>query len=140
MAGEILICTPVRTGNRQGGRSSGRSENLVPGIVLCAGGADSAAINIPQRAHSSGFRAGRSLSTLFQLLKVDGHENVGVICRAGCSATWSIRTGHHVDLMRLRRTQDQLFHAPGGHRDEGKRRRAKKGGVADRGCATRKSS
>jgi large subunit ribosomal protein L25 len=73
----------------------------VPGIVY-GGGQDPLPINIPYNALIKRLRAGRFLSTLFNL-KVEGHDDVRVICRnVQRDVVKDLPT--HVDLMRLRRT------------------------------------
>ena len=102
MAGEIPdLHAQVRTGTGKGAARQARRENLVPGIVY-GGGQDPLPINIPYNALIKRLRAGRFLSTLFNL-KVEGHDDVRVICRnVQRDVVKDLPT--HVDLMRLRRT------------------------------------
>ena len=74
---------------------------MVPGIVY-GGGVDPVAINIPFNALLKRLKQGRFLSTLFNL-KVEGHDDVRVICRnVQRDVVKDLPT--HLDLMRLRRT------------------------------------
>ncbi len=102
MAGEIPdLHAQVRTGTGKGAARQARRENLVPGIVY-GGGQDPQPINIPYNALIKRLKSGRFLSTLFNL-KVDGLEDVRVICRSvQRDVVKDLPT--HVDLMRLRRT------------------------------------
>lgn len=91
----------VRTGTGKGAARQARREGQVPGIVY-GGGADPLAINIPFNELFKKLKAGRFLSTLWNL-KVDGHEDVRVICRnVQRDVVKDLPT--HLDLMRLRRT------------------------------------
>ncbi len=102
MAGEIPdLEATERTGTGKGAARQARRENLVPGIVY-GGGADPLPINLPYNALLKRLKAGRFLSTLFNL-KVEGHDDVRVICRSvQRDVVKDLPT--HVDLMRLRRT------------------------------------
>lgn len=102
MAGEIpdLIAT-VRAGTGKGAARTARRNGDVPGIVY-GGGADPLPINIPYNALMKKLKAGRFLSTLFNL-KVEGHDDVRVICR-GVQRHVVKDLPTHVDLLRLRRT------------------------------------
>ena len=102
MAGEIPdLHAEVRTGTGKGAARQTRRDNYVPGIVY-GGDADPLPIKIPYNALLRRLKAGRFLSTLFNL-KVEGHEDVRVICRAvERDVVKDLAT--HVDLMRLRRT------------------------------------
>ncbi|SPF75263.1 50S ribosomal protein L25 [Aliiroseovarius pelagivivens] len=91
----------VRTGTGKGAARQARREGQVPGIVY-GGGADPLAINIPFNELFKKLKAGRFLSTLWNL-KVDGQEDVRVICRnVQRDVVKDLPT--HLDLMRLRRT------------------------------------
>ena len=102
MAGEIpdLIAT-VRTGTGKGAARQARRNGDVPGIVY-GGGQDPLPININYNALLKRLKAGRFLSTLFNL-KVDGQDDVRVICR-GVQRDVVKDLPTHLDLMRLRRT------------------------------------
>jgi large subunit ribosomal protein L25 len=102
MAGEIPdLHATVRAGTGKGAARSARRNGDVPGIVY-GGGADPLPINIPFNALMKRLKAGRFLSTLFNL-KVDGQEDVRVICR-GVQRHVVKDLPTHVDLLRLRRT------------------------------------
>ncbi len=102
MAGELPdLHAHVRTGTGKGAARQARRDGMVPGIVY-GGGAEPLAINIPFNALLKRLRQGRFLSTLFNL-KVDGQEDVRVICRnVQRDVVKDLPT--HLDLMRLRRT------------------------------------
>ena len=102
MAGEIpdLIAT-VRAGTGKGAARQARRDGDVPGIVY-GGGTEPLPINIPYNALMKRLKAGRFLSTLFNL-QVEGHEDVRVICR-GVQRHVVKDVPTHVDLLRLRRT------------------------------------
>src|SRR6056297_1199235 len=110
MAGEIPDLEALeRTGTGKGAARQARRENLVPGIVY-GGGADPLPINLPYNALIKRLKQGRFLSTLFNL-KVEGHEDVRVICRAvQRDVVKDLPT--HVDLMRLRRTSRVSLYIP----------------------------
>ena len=73
----------------------------MPGVVY-GGGADPLAINVKYNELLKRLKAGRFLSTLFNL-KVEGQEDVRVICRnVQRDVVKDLPT--HLDLMRLRRT------------------------------------
>ena len=102
MAGEIpdLVAT-VRTGTGKGAARQARRSGDVPGIVY-GGGVDPLPININYNTLLKRLKAGRFLSTLFNL-KVEGEEDVRVICRnVQRDVVKDLPT--HLDLMRLRRT------------------------------------
>ncbi len=102
MAGEIpdLVAT-VRTGTGKGAARQARRSGDVPGIVY-GGGGDPLPINVNYNTLLKRLKAGRFLSTLFNL-KVDGHDDVRVICRSvQRDVVKDLPT--HLDLMRLRRT------------------------------------
>jgi len=102
MAGEIPdLEAEVRTGTGKGAARQARRESYVPGIVY-GGGTDPLPINLKYNYLLKHLKAGRFLSTLFNL-KVPGQDDVRVICR---SVQRDVVKGlpTHVDLMRLRRT------------------------------------
>ena len=102
MAGEIpdLVATE-RTGTGKGAARQARRDGLVPGIVY-GGGTDPLPINIPFNELLKRLKQGRFLSTLFNM-KVDGHDDVRVICRnVQRDIVKDLPT--HVDFMRLKRT------------------------------------
>ncbi|MEM9715187.1 MAG: 50S ribosomal protein L25/general stress protein Ctc [Pseudomonadota bacterium] len=102
MAGQIpdLIAT-VRAGTGKGAARSSRREGLVPGVVY-GGGEDPIAIDVKFNELFKKLKAGKFLSTLFNL-KVEGQEDVRVICR-GVQRDVVKDLPIHIDLMRLRRT------------------------------------
>jgi large subunit ribosomal protein L25 len=102
MAGEIpdLIAT-VRTGTGKGAARQARRDGDVPGIVY-GGGKDPLPINVNYNTLLKRLKQGRFLQTLFNL-KVEGEEDVRVICRSvQRDVVKDLPT--HLDLMRLRRT------------------------------------
>lgn len=102
MAGEIPdLIAEVRTGTGKGAARQARREGYVPGIVY-GGGQDPVAINVKYYALLKKLKAGRFLSTLFNL-KVEGQEDVRVICR-GVQRDVVKDLPTHLDLMRLKRT------------------------------------
>ncbi|MEO1562505.1 MAG: 50S ribosomal protein L25/general stress protein Ctc [Pseudomonadota bacterium] len=102
MAGQIPdLHATVRTGTGKGAARTSRREGLVPGIVY-GGGADPIAIDVKFNELFKKLKAGKFLSTLFNL-KVDGQEDVRVICR-GVQRDVVKDLPIHIDLMRLRRT------------------------------------
>lgn len=102
MAGEIPdLVVQERTGSGKGAARQARREGLVPGIVY-GGGADPLPIQLPFNELMRKLTKGRFLSTLFNL-KVEGHEDVRVICRA-VQRDVVKDLPMHVDFLRLRRT------------------------------------
>ncbi|WP_372892541.1 50S ribosomal protein L25/general stress protein Ctc [Rhodosalinus sp.] len=102
MAGEIPdLVVQERTGSGKGAARQARREGLVPGIVY-GGGADPLPIQLPFNELMRKLTRGRFLSTLFNL-KVEGHEDVRVICRA-VQRDVVKDLPMHVDFLRLRRT------------------------------------
>ena len=102
MAKEIPdLVAEARAGTGKGAARQARREHLVPGIVY-GGGVDPLPLNFRYNYLIKNLKAGRFLSTLFNL-KVEGQEDVRVICR---SVQRDVVKGLpiHVDLMRLRRT------------------------------------
>ncbi|MDZ4136076.1 MAG: 50S ribosomal protein L25/general stress protein Ctc [Paracoccaceae bacterium] len=88
-------------GTGKGAARQARREGNVPGIVY-GGGAEPLAINISYYPLLKRLKAGRFLQTLFNL-KVEGQEDVRVICR-GVQRDVVKDQPTHVDFMRLRRT------------------------------------
>ena len=102
MAGKIPdLVAEVRTGTGKGAARQARREGYVPGIVY-GGGEDPLAINVNYHALLKKLKAGRFLSTLFNL-KVEGKDDVRVICR-GVQRDIVKDLPTHLDLMRLKRT------------------------------------
>ncbi len=110
MAGEIPdLHATVRTGTGKGAARQARREGNVPGIVY-GGGVDPLPINIPFNALVKRLKQGRFLSTLFNL-KVEGHDDVRVICRnVERDVVKDLPT--HLDLMRLKRTSKIALYIP----------------------------
>ena len=102
MAGEIPdLIASERTGTGKGAARQARRDGMVPGIVF-GGDKEPLPINLPFNELLKRLKAGRFKSTLFNL-KVEGHEDVRVICRdVQRDVVKDLPT--HVDLMRLRRT------------------------------------
>lgn len=127
MAGETPeIIAMERTGTGKGAARQARRENLVPGIVY-GGGADPLPINLPYNELLKRLKAGRFLSTLFNL-KVEGKEDVRVICRSvQRDVVKDLPT--HVDFMRLRRTSRVSLFIPVTITGENESPGLKRGGV-----------
>ena len=102
MDGEIPdLPATVRTGTGKGASHHARRSGDVPGIIY-GGGQDPLPVNLPYNALMKRLKAGRFLSTLFNM-KVDGHDDVRVICR-GVQRDVVKDLPTHVDFMRLKRT------------------------------------
>jgi large subunit ribosomal protein L25 len=102
MAGEIPnLVASARTGTGKGAARQARRDNMVPGVVY-GGGIDPLAIEVPFNELLKRLKAGRFLSTLFNL-QVEGQEDVRVICR-DVQRDVVKDLPIHFDLMRLRRT------------------------------------
>ncbi len=102
MAKEIPdLVAEARAGTGKGAARQARRATMVPGVVY-GGGVDPQPINFPYNYLLKRLKAGRFLSTLFNL-KVEGQDDVRVICRA-VQRDVVKDTPLHVDLMRLRRT------------------------------------
>jgi large subunit ribosomal protein L25 len=110
MAGEIPdLHAEVRTGTGKGAARQARRDGMVPGIVY-GSGIDPLAINIPYNVLFKRLKEGRFLSTLFNM-KVDGHDDVRVICRdVQRDVVKDLPT--HVDFLRLRRTTKINLYIP----------------------------
>ncbi|UYV38605.1 50S ribosomal protein L25/general stress protein Ctc [Rhodobacteraceae bacterium D3-12] len=102
MAGQIPdLHAEARTGTGKGAARQARRDGMVPGVVY-GGEADPLPINIPFNVLFKKLKEGRFLSTLFNL-KVDGQEDVRVICRSvQRDVVKDLPT--HIDLLRLKRT------------------------------------
>jgi large subunit ribosomal protein L25 len=99
---------------------------MVPGVVY-GGDADPIAIQVPFNDLLKKLRAGRFLATLWNL-KVEGHEDVRVICR-GVQRDVVKDLPTHLDLMRLRRTSRVNLHIPVEFVNESEAPGLKRGGV-----------
>jgi large subunit ribosomal protein L25 len=127
MAGEIPdLIAEARAGTGKGAARQARREGKVPGVVY-GGGKDPLAIQIPFNALLKRLKDGRFLSTLFNL-KVEGHEDVRVICR-GVQRDVVKDLPTHVDLMRLRRTSKVNLYIPVEFINHEKAPGLKRGGV-----------
>ena len=127
MAGEIPdLHAQERTGTGKGAARQARRDGLVPGIFY-GGGSDPLAINIPFNVLLKRLKQGRFLSTLFNL-KVEGQEDVRVICRnVQRDVLKDLPT--HLDLMRLRRSSKVNLFIPVEFVNEDEAPGMKKGGV-----------
>ena len=88
----------VRTGTGKGAARQARREGNVPGIIY-GGGTDPQPINLNYNMLLKRLRAGRFLSTLFNL-KVEGQKDIHVVCR-GVQRDVVKDLPTHVDFMRL---------------------------------------
>lgn len=127
MAGEIPDLEALeRTGTGKGAARQARRDGHVPGIVF-GGEKDPLPINIPFNELVKRLKAGRFKATLFNL-KVEGHEDVRVICRdVQRDVVKDLPT--HVDFMRLRRTSKINLFIPVEFINEGGAPGLRKGGV-----------
>ncbi len=91
----------VRAGTGKGAARTARRNGMVPGIVY-GGGVDPVPLNLDFNKLLTRLRKGRFMSTLFNL-KVEGHDDVRVICR-GVQRHVVKDLPTHIDLMRLKRT------------------------------------
>ncbi|MDA9207367.1 50S ribosomal protein L25/general stress protein Ctc [Octadecabacter sp.] len=108
MAGQVPdFEATARTNTGKGAARQARRDGMVPGVVY-GGGEDPIAINVPFNVLFKKLKAGRFLSTLFNL-KMEGQEDVRVICRnVQRDVVKDLPT--HLDFMRLKRTtQINLF-------------------------------
>jgi len=110
MAGQIpdLIAT-ARAGTGKGAARQARREGMVPGVVY-GGGQDPQPINIKFNVLLKHLKAGKFLSTLFNL-KIEGQDDVRVICR-GVQRDVVKDLPTHIDLMRLHRTSRINLYIP----------------------------
>ncbi|MFV0359354.1 50S ribosomal protein L25/general stress protein Ctc, partial [Tropicimonas sp.] len=127
MAGEIPdLHATVRTGTGKGAARQARRDGLVPGIIY-GGGEDPVAINIPFNVLLTRLKAGRFLSTLFNM-KVEGMDDTRVICRSvQRDVVKDLPT--HLDFMRLRRTSKVALFIPVEFTDEKDCPGLRRGGV-----------
>jgi len=91
----------VRAGTGKGAARTARRNGDVPGIVY-GGGLDPLPIQVNFNKLLTRLRKGQFMSTLFNL-KVEGHDDVRVICR-GIQRHVVKDLPTHIDLMRLKRT------------------------------------
>ncbi len=127
MAGEIPdLHAQERTGTGKGAARAVRRAHMVPGIVF-GGDVDPLPIQIPYNVLIKKLKEGRFKSTLFNL-KIDGHDDVRVICRdVQRDVVKDLPT--HLDLMRLRRTTKINLFIPVTFTGEDVAPGLKKGGV-----------
>ncbi|MDO5757796.1 MAG: 50S ribosomal protein L25/general stress protein Ctc [Rhodobacterales bacterium] len=115
-----------RTGTGKGAARAARRAGMVPGIVF-GGESDPLPINIPFNVLLKRLKKGRFKSTLFNL-KVEGHDDVRVICRdVQRDVVKDLPT--HLDLMRLRRTTKINLFIPIDFQNEDECPAITKGGV-----------
>ena len=101
MADMPNINATLREGTGKGAARQARRDGLVPGVAY-GGGSDPVAINVKFNELFKLLKAGKFLSTLFNL-RIDGQEDVRVICRnVQRDVVKDLPT--HLDLMRLNRT------------------------------------
>lgn len=108
MAGQIPdLNAEVRAGTGKGAARQARRNGMVPGVVY-GGETDPIAIQVPFNVLLKKLKAGRFLSTLYNL-KVEGEDDVRVICRnVQRDVVKDLPT--HIDLLRLHRsTKINLF-------------------------------
>ncbi|WP_208347962.1 50S ribosomal protein L25/general stress protein Ctc [Pseudaestuariivita rosea] len=127
MAGQIPdLEAQVRAGTGKGAARQARRDGMVPGVVY-GGGVDPLPINIPFNVLFKRLKAGRFMSTLFNM-KVEGQDDVRVICRAvQRDVVKDLPT--HVDFLRLKRTTKINLFIPVEFEGEGVSPGLKKGGV-----------
>ncbi|RME17074.1 MAG: 50S ribosomal protein L25/general stress protein Ctc [Alphaproteobacteria bacterium] len=127
MAREIPdLHATVRTRTGKGAARQARREGLVPGIVY-GDDKDPLPINIPFNVLMKRLKAGRFLSTLFNL-KVEGHDDVRVICRAvERDRVKDLPT--HVDFLRVHRNSRIEIYVPVVFENEETAPGIKRGGV-----------
>jgi len=108
MAGTIPdFNATVRAGTGKGAARQARRDGLVPGVVY-GGEKDPQAINVEFKVLFKALKAGRFMSTLFNL-KVDGQDDVRVVCR-GIQRDVVKDLPRHIDFLRLHRnTRINLF-------------------------------
>jgi len=110
----------------KGAASGARRAGLVPGIVF-GGDTGPLSINIPFNLLLKRLKAGRFKSTLFNL-KVDGRDDVRVICRdVQRDVVKDLPT--HVDFMRLRRSTKVNLFIPVGFENDNASPGIRRGGV-----------
>ncbi|KPU84082.1 50S ribosomal protein L25 [Marinosulfonomonas sp. PRT-SC04] len=101
MAKEIPdLIADERKGTGKGAARQARRDGLVPGVVY-GGGIDPLPITIPYNKLFKMLKAGGFMATLFNL-KVEGHDDVRVVCRdVQRDVVKDLPT--HIDLLRLHR-------------------------------------
>ena len=120
------LVAEARTGTGKGAARQARRNGKVPGIVY-GDHKDPVAVQFDFNQLLTKLRAGRFMSTLWNL-KVDGQEDVRVICRAvQKDVVKDLPT--HIDFMRLRRTSKVNLFIPVEFINEDKCPGLKKGGT-----------
>ncbi|MGB0960991.1 MAG: 50S ribosomal protein L25/general stress protein Ctc [Halocynthiibacter sp.] len=110
MAGKIPdLEATVRAGTGKGAARQARREGLVPGVVY-GDNAEPQAIAIPFNILLKALKAGRFMSTLFNL-KIEGQDDVRVVCR-GVQRDVVKDLPTHIDLLRLHRNSKIDLHIP----------------------------
>ena len=127
MAKEIPdLVAEARTGTGKGAARQARREGKVPGIVY-GDGKDPQPVAFNFNELLTKLRAGRFMSTLWNL-KVEGQDDVRVICRAvQKDVVKDLPT--HIDFMRLRRTSKVNLFIPVEFINEDKCPGLKRGGT-----------
>jgi len=127
MAGAIPdLDATARAGTGKGAARQARRAGLVPGVVY-GGGQDPQPINVKFNVLLKNLKAGKFLSTLFNL-KIEGQEDVRVICR-GVQRNVVKDLPTHIDLMRLHRTSRVNLYIPVEFTGEEESVGLKRGGV-----------
>lgn len=127
MAGSIPdLHAEKRAGTGKGAARAARRDGKVPGVVF-GGDNEPMSIQVPFNELLKRLKAGRFKSTLFNL-KVEGEEDVRVICRdVQRDVVKDLPT--HFDLMRLRRTSKIALFIPVEFQNEEEAPGIKQGGV-----------
>ncbi|CUI00148.1 50S ribosomal protein L25/general stress protein Ctc [Leisingera aquaemixtae] len=127
MAKEIPdLVVQERAGTGKGAARAARRAGMVPGVVY-GGDAEPLAIQVPFNELLKKLKAGQFKSTLWNL-KVEGHDDVRVICRdVQRDVVKDLPT--HLDLMRLRRTSKINLYIPVEFINEDQAPGIKKGGM-----------
>lgn len=120
------LVAEARTGTGKGAARQARREGKVPGIVY-GDHKDPVAVQFDFNKLLTTLRAGRFMSTLWNL-KVDGQEDVRVICR-GVQKDVVKDLPIHIDFMRLRRTSKVNLFIPVEFINQDKAPGLKKGGT-----------
>ena len=116
----------IRPGTGKGAARRARREGFVPGVVY-GGGEDPITINVNFNELLKKLRAGKFLSTLFNL-QIKDREDVRVICRS-VQRDVVLDLPTHIDLMRLRRNSKINLFIPVEFINEDKSAGIKRGGV-----------
>ncbi len=127
MAGEVPdLHAETRAGSGKGAARQARRDGMVPGIIY-GGGQDPLPINIRQNVLYKRLRAGRFLSTLFNM-KIEGSKDVRVICRS-VQRDVVKDLPIHVDFLRLRKASRVNLFIPVRFINEEESPGLKRGGV-----------